>query len=177
MSYVDMDTIFEQLPSFQTNQTEYEPAMTSSIADAESIVDSVLAAVATVPFQAFDSNADPNPCPPIITTITNMLAKSIFLSDSYRAEASNSELRSSKLLYDRAWHLLEQIVAGKMAIVGGVTTGIGSRRLGVYSSTRGIASALKYFDLESQLYPNLHRQMRQFQGRLCPYVSDEELAG
>lgn len=157
--YVDPNKVFEQLPAFKANQAVYDSAMSISIEEAESIVDSTLGTRFVVPFPAYDDQVDPNPCPRIITTISSLLARSIFLSGSYMVDASNAEPRMSRLLYERAEMLMKKLVNGEM-IIGDSSNPNVSKNLGVYSGTRNKKPTLKNFDLESKLTPRLHTQMR-----------------
>lgn len=157
--YVDPDKLFEQMPAFKATQATYDPAMLISIAEAESIVDSTLGTRYTVPFAEYDALVDPNPCPRIVTTISSLLSRAIFLSGCYMVDASNAEPRMSKLLYERAEDLMKKLVEGGMVIGDSANPNI-SKNLGVYSGTRGKKPTLKNFDLESRLTPRLHTQMR-----------------
>lgn len=157
--YVDPNKLFEQMPAFKQNQAIYAEAMLISIDEAESIIDATLGTRYVVPFADYDDQIDPNPCPRIVTTISSLMSRAIFLSGSYLVDASNAEPRMSKLLYDRAEELMKKLVEGCM-IIGDSQNPNVSKNLGVYSGTRGKKPSLKHFDLESRLTPRLHTQMR-----------------
>jgi len=160
MSYCDPDKLFAQMPAFNANKATYTTAMTISIEEAESIIDATLGVRFTVPFPAYNALANPNPCPKIITTISSLLSRAIFLSGCYLVDASNAEPKMSKLLYDRAEELMKKLVDGSMTIVDQPGNPNVTKNLGVYSGTRNKIPNLKNFDLESRLQPRLHAQMR-----------------
>ena len=158
--YVDIDNLFGQMPAFEEQAVLYTPALTESITEAESIIDSKLGTRYSTPFADY-SATPPNPCPKIITTISSILSRSISLSGSYLADQANAEPRAAKMLWDRAMYLMDEIIDGKMKIVSSdPLIDFAAKNRGVYSNTLGKKPTLKNFDLESPFNPSLHDQMR-----------------
>ena len=163
MAYVNVDSIFTLLPAFEPNKdTVYASPMAASLFDAEGIVNGVLGSKYNVPFPDYNENPEPR-TPAIVQTITNMLTRSIFLSGCYLSDAANAEPAFAKLLWDRAWMMLEKIMCGEISIistVGGVVQPLSTTRRGIYSNTIGRKPSMRFFDMESRLCPQLHVQMR-----------------
>lgn len=161
MAYTDTDELFSLLPAFEAQKVDYLAAMLVSQADADGIIDSALDSRYVVPFGNYSKVSDPpNECPRIVTTIASMLARSIFLSGEYMSNVANSQPRVSMVLWDRAWMLLNKIIAGEMQVNGPGATALASTNLGIWFRKRDYISPLKDFDLESPLYPRLHDRMR-----------------
>lgn len=171
MSYTDTNTLLSSLPSFDNTNGDYTAPMQSSQADADGIIDSALDNLYTVPFKNYELNANPQPCPRIITTIAGMLAKSIFLSGEFLSNVANAQPRVSVILWDRAWMLLNKLINGEIRVVGTTASPILASP-GIYAVKKKTESVLPNFDLESPLCPPLHNRMRSNQYRLR-YIADD----
>jgi hypothetical protein len=164
MPYSDLEDLKSRMPSFFNAENdekypEYLANLESAAVEAQSIIDSFLSSIYTVPFLPFDNVSDPNTAPPsIIGTISGLLTRSQFLLDQYLGDGLNAEPKMSKILFERAMYLLGRLVSKEMVIQDVAL--VPSKNLGVYSNTYGKKSLLFRFDWKSEVCPDLHLQLR-----------------
>mgnify|MGYP001191762296 CR=1 FL=1 len=172
MAYCLADDILKQLPGFASSEAEIAEALTLSIAEADSIIDSKLASRFPVPFAAKTNLTSP---PKIIESISRILTRSIFLSGSYLANAENTEPKLAGILWDRAMSLMEMLTDGSMTIPDLPNEALSNVSPGIISNTRNKTPNLRTFDLRSTLSPDLHTQMRKSNPRASIHGDSCEL--
>jgi hypothetical protein len=173
MAYTDTALLLSGLPSFDNTDNEFTTPMQLSQSDADAIINSALDTLYTVPFADYVVDADPQPCPGIVTTVAGMLSKSIFLSGEFLSNSANAQPRQSMMLWDRAWMLLNKLIAGDLKVVGNSVTPILASNPGIWAVKKKVASVLADFDLESPLYPRLHDRMRGPNMYRLKYIADD----